>query len=62
MNSPYFLVKNSLTLGVHAQQGLRCLVSLCVCESVKSRLTSGVSVHPENAVTYSAGNEGQSFL
>ena len=27
--------------------------------SVKSHLTYGVSVHPENAVTYSAGNEGQ---
>ena len=27
--------------------------------SVKSHLTSGASVRPENAVTYSAGNEGQ---
>ena len=27
--------------------------------SVKSHLTSGASVHPENAVTYSAGNGGQ---
>ena len=30
-----------------------------VCLSVKSHLTSGASVRPENAVTYSAGNEGQ---
>ena len=35
------------------------LISLCVCVSVKSHLTYGVSVRPENAVTYSAGNEGQ---
>ena len=32
---------------------------LCVCVSVKSHLTYGASVRPENAVTYSAGNEGQ---
>ena len=30
-----------------------------VCVSVKSHLTSGASVRPESAVTYSAGNEGQ---
>ena len=37
-----------------------CLsVCLCVCVSVKSHLTYGASVRPENAVTYSAGNEGQ---
>ena len=32
-----------------------------VCVSVKSHLTSGASVRPENAVTYSAGNEGQNI-
>ena len=32
---------------------------MCVCLSVKSHLTYGASVRPENAVTYSAGNEGQ---
>ena len=32
---------------------------VCVCVSVKSHLTYGASVRPENAVTYSAGNEGQ---
>ena len=32
---------------------------LSVCLSVKSHLTYGASVRPENAVTYSAGNEGQ---
>ena len=30
-----------------------------VCLSVQSHLTYGASVRPENAVTYSAGNEGQ---
>ena len=32
---------------------------MCVCVSVKSHLTYGASVLSENAVTYSAGNEGQ---
>ena len=31
---------------------------VCVCLSVKSHLTYGVSVRPENAVMYSVGNEG----
>ena len=34
-------------------------VCLCVCVSVKSHLTSGASVRPENTVTYPAGNGGQ---
>ena len=34
-------------------------VYLSVCVSVMSHLTYGVSVRPENAVTYSAGNEDQ---
>ena len=34
-------------------------VCVCVCLSVKSHLTFGASVHPENAVTYSVGNEGR---
>ena len=36
------------------------VVSVCVsvCLSVKRHLTSGASVRPENAVTYSAGNVG----
>ena len=40
---------------------LSVCVSVClsVCLSVKSHLTSGASVHPENTVTYSAGNGGQ---
>ena len=33
--------------------------TMSVCLSVKSHLTYGASVRPENAVTYSAGNEGQ---
>ena len=32
---------------------------MCVCVSVQSHLTYGASVRPENAVTYSAGNDGQ---
>ena len=32
-----------------------------VCVSVKSHLTSGASVRPENPVTYSADNGGQSI-
>ena len=34
-------------------------VCLSVCLSVKSHLTSGASVRPENTVMYSAGNGGQ---
>ena len=33
-------------------------VSVCLCLSVKSHLTSGASVRPENSVTYS-GNGGR---
>ena len=40
-------------------EGYCSWVCLCVCLSVKSHLTYGASVRPENAVTYSAGNEGQ---
>ena len=34
---------------------------MCVCVSVKSNLTSGAAVRPENTVTYSAGNGGQNL-
>ena len=34
-------------------------MGLSVCLSVKSNLTSGASVHPENTVMYSAGNGGR---
>ena len=41
----------SLTLGVHVQEDyVSCLLSVCV--SVKSHLTSGASLCPENTVTY----------
>ena len=33
-----------------------------VCLSVKSHLTFGASVLPNNAATYSVGNEGQKFV
>ena len=39
--------------------GSRVCVCVCVCVS---HLTSGASVRPENAVTHSAGNEGQNFV
>ena len=40
--------------------GSVCLsVCVCVCVSVKSHLTYGAFILSENAVTYSAGNEGQ---
>ena len=32
---------------------------VCVCVSVKSHLTSGASICPENTVIYSVGNGGQ---
>ena len=43
-------------------KGYSTWVCLSVCLSVKSHLTSEVSVLPENAVTYSAGNEGKKFV
>ena len=52
---------HSLTLGAHAQRGLLYLVvcvCVSVCLSVKSHLTSGASVRPENTVVYLAGNGG----
>ena len=36
-------------------------VCVSVCLSVKSHLTHGASVRPENTVTYSAGEEGQNI-
>ena len=38
------------------------VVRVCVCVSVKSHLTSGASVRPENTVTYPAGNEGKKIV
>ena len=40
-------------------EGYSTWVCVSVCLSVKSHLTYGASVRPENAVTYSAGNEDQ---
>ena len=40
-------------------EGYSSWVCLSVCVSVKSHLTYAVSVRPETAVTYSAGNKGQ---
>ena len=55
-------VSQYLTLGTHARFTVVAVsVCVCVCLSVKRHLTSGASVCPENAVTYSAGNEGQNI-
>ena len=40
-------------------EGYSTWVCMSVCLSVKSHLTYGASVRPENVVTYSAGNEGK---
>ena len=40
-------------------EGYSTWVCVCVCLSVKSHLTYGASVRPENAVTYSAGNKSE---
>ena len=40
-------------------EGYSSWVCLSVCLFVKSHLTYGASVRPENAVMYSAGNDGQ---
>ena len=47
-NIPVRLV---LTLSAHAQEGCGSWVGLSVCVSVKSHLTSGVSVRPKNTRT-----------
>ena len=36
-----------------------CTVVVCVCVCVKSNLTLGASLCPENSVTYPAGKGGQ---
>ena len=51
-----------LTLGTHAQEGYGSWVCVCVCLSVKSHLTSGAFVRPENTVMYLAGNGGLKFV
>ena len=60
--------KAALAVQRHCKEELRrLLVGLCqdcavsVCVSVKSHLTSGTPVRPENTVTYSAGNGGQNI-
>ena len=66
LNEEYILYSRNesglLTLGAHAQQGLLKLFCQSVCVSVKSHLTSGASLRPENSVTYSAGNRGQKIV
>ena len=42
-------------------EGYGSRLCLSVCLSVKSHLTSGASVRPENTVTYSAGNGGRNI-
>ena len=43
--------------------GSVCLSAyLSVCASINQHFTSGVSVRPENDITYSTGNEGQQIM
>ena len=53
--------KNTVTVVINPRRACAARVTVVgsVCLSVKSHLTYGASVRPENAVTYSAGNEGQ---
>ena len=46
----------SLTSARMRSEGYGSWVFVSVCLSVKSHITSGASVRPENTVTYSAGN------
>ena len=53
--------KNELEV-VNPQRACAARVTVvCVCLSVKSHLTYGASVRPENAVTYSAGKKFVGF-
>ena len=45
----------------YGSRRVRLSVCVCVCVSVKSHLTFGASVRPENAVTYSVSNKGQNI-
>ena len=49
----------SVCLSVCLPVCLSVCLCLSVCVSVKSHLTSGASVRPENTVMYPVGNEGQ---
>ena len=42
-------------------EGYSTWVCVGACVSVKSHLTHGASVRPENAVEYSASNEGRTI-
>ena len=55
---PHYCRAYLLTLGAHVQRGLQYL-DACACVSVKSNLTSGLSVRHEISVKYSTGNKGQ---
>ena len=50
-----------LTLGAHAQRGLRYLVCVSVCVSVIRKLTSRVIIRATNEHTYSAAGESQTI-
>ena len=59
--SPFELVQPNVVLINPRRACAARVTGLCVCVSVKSHLTYGASVRPENAVTYSAGKEGQNI-
>ena len=51
----------SLTLGAHAQRGLRYLVCVSVCVSVTQHLTFHVIIRATNDTTFLAADEGRKF-
>ena len=57
----YYLLSYTVIINPRCACTARVTVVGSVCLSVKSHLTYGASVRPENAVTYSAGNEGQNI-
>ena len=57
------VTKKILTLGAHAQRGLRYLVCVCVCVCVcvTQHLTFGVTIHATNHTNHLLPKEGQMF-
>ena len=55
------LTRPLLTLGAHAQRGLRYLVCVSVCVSVTQHLTFHVIIRATNDTTFLAADEGRKF-
>ena len=58
----YYTGMNTAIVNPRHECAVRVTVVGFVCLSVKSHLTYGASVCPENAVTYSVGNESNKFV